>query len=761
MKTFTLFLILLPLLALTASASEYPVYGTNGYAQDFGNIALYYDGTTRSGQPIDQPVMAPLVADLDNDGRQEILVIDGVRLRLFQNTTVTPLASKTLNVTNITHVELFDIDSDGQKEIIVSSSGTSREIDILSYNVTIQYEATLPATGSLQSAASESFFNCVEPGNCIYYYTRGVGGTSNEVQARRFNSSGYQGSETNIYTRSGCTAGGGTCPALCTPQIAQAQVADVVPGGQLETVITWMEVRADGGTGDQSEHVRIFWLNSSGTGVTLKSSADLDLGNRWTASVAGGCSNLATARGYGTSPLVADFDPEPGLETVIAGEVSSGGFEMDMYDQNGARLDEWPDDITLNNADGTLISNPFRADALEEDGRRDFCVLGANPAGDEINILCGSVAHSVDCLPGWFIGEWVLGDLCDFTIFDSIEIPFNISGGNRDYHIMAHAAQFEDVDTPGFGVGGDLDEIITSYGIVKLVYEELDSTNELLFTTGVGDAVVYAIDLMGSGLADLIALSNTNLFVINDGYENEPATIRSVTTNPCIQNVLKQNTTVQVTFEVDDQSTTVVDEHDQVSGRIIAYAGEGNEQDSGFTVNSTEGTSFTLWFTANQSTPTSNLQIVGRDTGNPTELDIITRQFTVASSGSSFGESSCTESFDLEDEVVPFTNSSMTPNEENVISNFAFNLNELTGIGTTALWLIVMVILAVGVWIFGHRERMDAHLSFGVIVFVEVLMFVLGAIFGFISVGVIIVLSILAITILALLFGRKLLFGGD
>ena len=100
-----------------------------------------------------------------------------------------------------------------------------------------------------------------------------------------------------------------------------------------------------------------------------------------------------------------------------------------------------------------------------------------------------------------------------------------------------------------------------------------------------------------------------------------------------------------------------------------------------------------------------------------------------------------------EDELLPSNN--------NAIKNF-FNLDFIKnlGIGYTALWFLIMIILAVTIWVYGQ----GSPVSTGIIVFTEMLMIILGTYLGFIGIGIIIVLTIVSLAVLVV-YMRNLFLG--
>ena len=100
-------------------------------------------------------------------------------------------------------------------------------------------------------------------------------------------------------------------------------------------------------------------------------------------------------------------------------------------------------------------------------------------------------------------------------------------------------------------------------------------------------------------------------------------------------------------------------------------------------------------------------------------------------------------------------NNTNLPSTNNSIKNF-LNIDFIknTGLGSTVLWFLIMIILAIVIWAYGHGSPM----STGVIVFTEMLMMIIGTYLGFIGIGIIIVLTIVSLAVLVV-YMRNLFLG--
>jgi len=76
------------------------------------------------------------------------------------------------------------------------------------------------------------------------------------------------------------------------------------------------------------------------------------------------------------------------------------------------------------------------------------------------------------------------------------------------------------------------------------------------------------------GLSDLLVMTTSNLWYLDDGFANEPGEILSYTVDPCLDNVWLLNTTVEVRIVATDENS------DDVQVRVVLYEGTAFEQDS-------------------------------------------------------------------------------------------------------------------------------------------------------------------------------------
>ena len=94
---------------------------------------------------------------------------------------------------------------------------------------------------------------------------------------------------------------------------------------------------------------------------------------------------------------------------------------------------------------------------------------------------------------------------------------------------------------------------------------------------------------------------------------------------------------------------------------------------------------------------------------------------------------------------------------EDAISTFFDDIDDLLGLGLgrSVLWLIVMVLVAYGLWTSGNNK--DVRTTFGIIGIVETFLLLIGLTLGFIGFGTIITVIIVALGILAFRFRQEVM----
>ncbi len=752
------------------------------------NSGVDPDTLTVSTRVLSDPKKVPLISDLNNDGIVEIVVLNGETIIIFQNKTIDIADTFLLNAPSgerFSNMLLFDIDGDSENEIILA--GEKRNLlHILNYSseTGVAEQTIINMTGIITHTINESAFSesglmtigCSAENRCLIAYSEnqttqsgdGTGHNSN-LFASFFNSTNIaneifldiaDGGAFNVHTH-------------CPPKIRHMAKADYDEDGSTEFIFTFSEPNMN--TGDSGDDVNIFWVDILTNNTPVKEfqtfTTEVDeIFTRVTGGVTFSCddgnnNNEFTAGGffgdplpgkYFTSPLVYNADPSTaGLETIIGVQTVPDNFIMIMYDQTGSEIREFP--LTLD-SEGQLISNVFRAEAFDDStGDSDFCIMAQQSTGDEeIIVTCGSLTD------GDGFGLFNLQTI-EFRSNNTFGVPFNISD-DFDFHgIMAHSIETDQTNSE--------DEVLSSYGILRLDFTgafcSLANNCELsqIFANPRENGVVISTDLDKIDQEDLIVMTSSNLFYIDDGFENQPVNIfcgeansvvgvcSQFTTNPCIDSVWKLNTTVEITV------TAIDSESDQVSTRVILYDGDSNEDDSGFTANVSSGTTVPFTFTANKSIANGVLTIEAKDSENQETVRTVTKTFSVAPAGVEFND--CVSTFEtgvigvdgVEDGII--TNATLTEDAtENAISTAIVEVSFLSGLSGTTFWLILMIAFSVAIYFRGAQINWPMNTILGAIAVINTLFIILGARLGILSTGLVVIIVILGVVIIATFIGK-------
>jgi len=333
---------------------------------------------------------------------------------------------------------------------------------------------------------------------------------------------------------------------------------------------------------------------------------------------------------------------------------------------------------------------------------------------------------------------------------------------------MTHSGKQSTTITVGLK---DTDEILNSYGVFELNFDGIlcnipivggFCTMDRIFANPKGDSVLISVDVERTGEDDLLILTNTELFYIDDLLTNEQAEIVATSDafNPCIDSGnIKINSTMLIQFKVIDDNRAP---DNIVTARAIIYADDPNEQDTGF-VNNTAGSTFTFTNTKdgnpliyNKTTNNGKIRLEAFDPINfPTSSDTVTAGFTVGVNGVEFND--CTSDLVIspfDEAVINATQQRLnevldTDITNNAIFNALDTLKGLTGLGGSLLFLIIMMTVIIGIWC-AKKTDADASSTFGVVILAMVLLMIIGFFVGAINLGILLTLIVTGIIIVSL-----------
>lgn len=484
-------------------------------------------------------------------------------------------------------------------------------------------------------------------------------------------------------------------------------------------------------------------------------------------------SGIATTSGASSQNCHNDFDISASmslldikgsanqLETVI-GVQSGSTFRMHSFDAGGNKINQYP---KTQSADGQLISNPFTMNAFGTTGGKDFCVLGykeQSTIGSAIDLLCASEVTPLFSTFGIF-------NVSSEEFVAPIDGFYNLTRNNGyRWSSIVHAGDY--TGDPNPGIGKNTDEIVTPFGVYKL---EFDQTAFFTFLPGItqqSDLVLewenpvhvegamipidYHSTSLQNPLNDFLYMTSTNIYYMDDGLTNQPARIAEYTINPCIDAAWKLNTPVEVTIRVFDN------DGDNVRAGGVLYEGEpGIEERKNQTLFFQNGTTFSFTFTADTLTTSSTLSLYGDDTGTNNSVDKISLPFTVTGNGVEKGDCKTTKTIKLAagvgvEEVI--ASGELHP-DDNVIRNSVYAAADNFGVGSTIIWIIVMMAITIGMFGIPMFRNIVGLVAVAIVNF---FLLILGTILGFISTAIIISIVVVASALVSV-FLWKVLTGGD
>lgn len=757
-KQIFLVMLVISVFPVVLAESEYRNIGGTDYdfLQGDGAFNEVLSSSTQSRTVVNGKAV-PLVANLDNSGVQEIIVIDGDTIRLFQNTSLGVLDSFLIpgGLSENPRPIIADIDMDGFLEILVPNSD-SRNVTILEFNGTDFFiDLNIDFSGALVggTAISREFHIGCELNNsvsdvpeCLLVHTFNDAGAGVEiVEVVGFNSTTV-GSSTNLQS---LQANG-----VCMSKVPVISSVDYDEDGTDEFVFSYMILQDS--TTDQ---IDIHFIEVDDV-LTITNEVQITRSgiNPSISDGANGCSENRNK--YFTSPVVGDFQGAGGgLETVFGVMESANDFKIFLYDSAGSEIDDYPEATSV---EGTILGNPMAANVFGDTTTSDFCVFGFDDVDEVISLICASPLTAA----GGFLAQNIRFG------FDSTGL-FNYS---VDYNIpttIAHMAnmKIENVDIDGTGLI-DTDELIIGHGVFQLSEESSGiffETNELdrIFVLNDEKACI-PIQYVPTLPSDLICLGDTLLTYVNDNLINRPAAIQSFTENPCIDaGAVGINSTLQVTITAIDQNDPPLAQ-DLVTTRVTLYVGTPNVQIS-IIDNQTSGSQVVHLFefpnaanaTASfpggiNTTGVVTMTYEAFDTEFPSTIDTITQTFTVGNSGNTFGD--CISGQTIISDVID-TNATLTSvlpqtQTNNAVTNAMIVLGNLFGLSGNLVWLIIMVSFAIAFWSAVLAGQVSGNSALGAIAIMEVLLLIIGTFLGFLSTSLVIIIAAIGAIIIAVFIGK-------
>jgi hypothetical protein len=281
--------------------------------------------------------------------------------------------------------------------------------------------------------------------------------------------------------------------------------------------------------------------------------------------------------------------------------------------------------------------------------------------------------------------------------------------------------------------------LVTPYGIFALDQDPVINVLNLIFEAPKSNGVILMSDVEKVGRDDMLIMTATNLWYIDDGFTNSPGLIGTGTVNPCLDSTWKINTSVNVNVAVNDVDS------DTVQARVFLYYNSVYEQLINWTTAAAAGTTFNFAFIANQTIGSGTIRVEGRDTENPGTVDTLDLTFSVASNGNVFGD--CTT--DFQGDSVTAAEEAESPAREtdlndNGINNAVNDMSDDSGLGSDIIWVLIMVGAAATIAITLFSEKNIAWQGILIIIGVfEIGLFYIGVKLKYFSIGDLISLLVL------------------
>jgi len=618
MNKILLLLLIIFLVPYVYSEETYPNLGgvDNDYFSEDSSLfnENLDDSEIADVVPINNGNFIPLVADLNNNGSNQIIIHAGDQIRLYYaNQTNTGIELETLRAfdTPNSHTDgkyysnllTYDIDSDGMLEVIFFSV-EQNHLYILNYNISHFYDTgynfTLPNNPQWNIGSPDDsstiMIGCGDSNGCIILFNDRSSYTASGTRymfARQFNSTSSNNNTQYTISSQFWNPDG---PVMCLPKYKN------VPYANGKYYATYSNSAGVNG------NIYIIRIGLNGS-FHFSHNSDLQSGYQLPNTCYGGLTDF-------TSPHLMNFDIASNeLEPGFAYNYDSDEFKLKVLSYDLTSDEDYP---SIQKADGILKSNPFTANAFIDSEESSLCVVGYDETqGDygRLDILC---ADEQSAFSGITENTQFIHDFTTTPVY-------NITGLDL-YSSMAHSINSKQ---------NDRSEVLTPYGVYELEDKSKAGLLSLCYLNSQCDAdriynmpvtdelTTISGDFTGVGFEDIITLTTNNLYYIDDGYVNRNAYLGYCTRiRPSPDaiwqlhiegNTSNQTNEVKVTVKVVDPDSS----DNQLRARVLLYADEPNQQDSNWSSDLTNGQQITFSdLYPNETTSGSILRIQVKDNSN-------------------------------------------------------------------------------------------------------------------------------------------------
>ena len=686
----------------------------------------------------------PLIADLDGNGVNEIIVQDNDGIRIYQNKTLDPVLNGYIDYGSYSwqhdsNMILFDIDLDGSLEIIYVEGTATNQVNMIQWNRSGITNTVL----ALGTTISASQIGCQmvsgRPVCLIGYANYYISSNAHGLFTMYFNATAKSTTPLTIIGYSSNQR------LFCTPQIKSMITNDYDSDDYTEFIFS--NTLYDTGITTEQGVISIVYPQPN---VLLTPNIDgYILQDLYNFASAGSLQCTGSEQFFNkfTAPMVENVGASGEKLIIVGTAVDSNEFKIRSYKADKTYNDEYPDTLWGSDGAGIIISNPMLFKAFPDNtGRKDFCMVGFDTNTQKLDLLCGTESTN------WYTQQHV-------EFLWDVDVNFNISDSLYYPHIISHS-----VDILNTLVGGENnDELLTAYGTFELYYNNLlcllgyCELRKLWANPITTSMSMIPVDVLNSSYDDIIGASSTNLYYFDDNFVNTPAQVEFGQCNPACNQVTpkiwKVNTTAQINVKCED-----FNENDIVRAKAILFYGDPIlEMNSSWSSYGSQETTFTFPFARIGNISSNNkVAFMCNDNVDNETVDVEISYFSVANFGLEYNDEISTEYFNSDVNISE--EDVTTPSTNNTIDAVILNASDtLGGVGTTVIWLLFMLIAGFLPFLYNSQSRTgyDSHTLLIFSGAIEIILFVLGVMLGYISYGIMWTIIILCLGVLGLFIKNK------
>ena len=459
-----------------------------------------------------------------------------------------------------------------------------------------------------------------------------------------------------------------------------------------------------------------------------------------------------------TNPVYTDFDEYTfnSGQLVFGALVDYSGFKMYAYNPDGTQYDDYPEIGYFSPITSFPQAKQYAALDIFKHPRSDLivCALFHDNTSETLTVGCLDESQQET-----IIGT---GNYWEFSTEAGVAPQPQTHAGLSMMGFDSGRVYTQERygDSAAYGDTSSVDWILSSaaYGFFTITAGDSWDEGTITFTESLGmtsatyayyNTTTYETDTLYSVLTD-------GIYLISDEESNrgcgQSYCIESVEFNPCIDDVIRNGSYLQVVVTADDW------EDDKVQARLQTYVGDATAgYDSNWSINFTSGTSKTFGTSLDTITTQSILRVSVRDAVNNESIQSIDYTFTVASQGIVWGQTECTKTY---------TTGETGGDEEvgggedtaggNAVNDAFDELTELTGFSSLMIWLVIMTTVAVAMFVYSKTFTGWTMFAIGL---VELLITIIGISVGFVGYGLLIIIVLFMVVMLVPLMRRT--FMGD